>query len=128
MLRNEIDSTYFKSKACAKYVLTFTKFGEKWQLPFNTGNCKVLHIENNNPCHRYEINGENLEKVDEEKDLGVIVDSELKFNKPTGAAVKKANMKLGMIKKSFANLDENILPILYTSFAFSYSFTICGLV
>ena len=74
------------------------------------------------------MNGEKLEKVDEEKDLGVIVDNELKFHKHTAAAVKKANMKLGMIKKSLANLDENILPILYTSFAFSYSFTIWGLV
>ena len=96
------------------------RWSEKWQLPFNTGKCKVLHIGNNNPCHRYEINGKKLEKVDEEKDLGVIVDNELKFHKHTAAAVKKANMKLGMIKKSFANLDENILPILYTSLVRSH--------
>ena len=96
------------------------RWSEKWQLPFNTGKCKVLHIGNNNPCHPYVMNGSKLETVDEEKDLGVIVDSELKFHKHTAAAVKKANMKLGMIKKSFANLDENILPILYTSLVRSH--------
>ena len=24
---------------------------EKWQLPFNLGKCKILHIGNNNPKH-----------------------------------------------------------------------------
>ena len=95
-------------------------WSEKWQLPFNTGKCKVLHIGNSNPCYQYVMNGEKLEKVKEEKDLGVIVDSQLKFHKHTAAAVKKANMKLGMIKKSFAYLDENILPILYMSLVRSH--------
>ena len=95
-------------------------WSEKWQLPFNTGKCKVLHIGNSNPCYQYVMNGEKLEKVEEEKDLGVIVDSQLKFHKHTAAAVKKANMKLGMIKKSFAYLDENILPILYMSLVRSH--------
>ena len=95
-------------------------WSEKWQLPFNTGKCKVLHLGHNNPCHQYKMNGSKLEKVDEEKDLGVIVDSEIKFHKHAAAAVKKANMKLGMIKMTFANLDENILPLLYTSLVRSH--------
>ena len=95
-------------------------WSEKWQLPFNTGKCKVLHLGHNNPCHQYKMNGSKLEKVNEEKDLGVIVDSEIKFHKHAAAAVKKANMKLGMIRKSFANLDKNILPLLYTSLVRSH--------
>ena len=96
------------------------RWSEKWQLPFNTCKCKVLHIGSNNPCYQYKMNGRKLEKVEEEKDLGVIVDNELKFHKQSAAAVKKANMKLGMIKKSFASLDENILPSLYTSLVRSH--------
>ena len=95
-------------------------WSEKWQLPFNTCKCKVLHIGSNNPCYQYKMNGRKLEKVEEEKDLGVIVDNELKFHKQSAAAVKKANQKLGMIKKSFASLDENILPSLYTSLVRSH--------
>ena len=92
----------------------------KWQLPFNICKCKVLHIGNNNPCHQYTMNGKKLAKVDEEKDLGVIIDSELKFHKHTAAAIKKANMKLGMIKKSFACLDESVVLPLYTSLVRSH--------
>ena len=96
------------------------EWSKKWQLPFNTDKCKILHIGSSNPCHQYTMNGKKLGKVDEEKDLGVIIDSELKFHKQTAAAVKKANMKLGMIKKSFACLDENVMLPLYTSLVRSH--------
>ena len=39
----------------------------------------------------------------------------LKFHKQTAAAVKKANLVLGLIKKSFINLNQELLPILYKS-------------
>ena len=48
------------------------------------------------------MKGKKLEHINEEKDLGVIIDNELKFHKQTAAAVKKANSSLGIIKKSFA--------------------------
>ena len=66
------------------------------------------------------MNGKKLGKIDEEKYLGVIVDSQLKFHKHSAAAVKKANMKLGMIKKSFACLNENVLLLFYTSLVRSH--------
>ena len=96
------------------------RWSERWQLPFNTGKCKVLHLGHNNPCYQYKMNGQKLQKVDDEKDLGVVIDSQLKFHKHTAAVVKKANMKLGLIKKSFASLDETTLPILYTSLVRSH--------
>ena len=60
------------------------------------------------------MNGYTLEQVTEEKDLGIIIDKELKFHKHTAMAIKKANIILGLIKKSFVNLDTNSLPLLYT--------------
>ena len=92
-----------------------SEWSTKWQLPFNTRKCKVLHLGNSNPCHRYKMNGQKLEQVNEEKDLGVIIDKELRFHKQAAAAVKKANSRLGLIKKSFAVLDETTLPLLYNS-------------
>ena len=53
--------------------------------------------------------------IEEDKDLGGVIDNELKFHNHTSTVVKKANSKLGLIKKSFACLDESILPTLYTS-------------
>ena len=96
------------------------EWSKKWQLPFNTEKCTVLHIGFSNPCYQYTMNEMKLGTVHEEKDLGVIVDSELKFRKHCAAAVKKANMKLGMIKKSFACLDEDVLLPLYTSLVRSH--------
>ena len=87
----------------------------KWQLPFNVKKCKVLHIGSTNPCRRCKMNGHYLEDIEEEKDLGVSVDSELKFHKQAAAIVKSANSRLGLIRKAFASLDEETLPLLFKS-------------
>ena len=92
-----------------------TAWSDKWQLPFNVDKCKSLHIGKNNRQHVYEMNGQQLEQIEEQRDLGVLVDNELKFHKQTAAAVKKANAVLGLVKKSFALLDDRTLPLLYKS-------------
>ena len=94
---------------------SLTNWSGKWELPFNVGKCKVLHLGRTNPCNKYKMAGRYLEQVEEEKDLGVLVDSELKFHKQAAAATKTANSRLGLIKKSFAMLDMTSLPLLYTS-------------
>ena len=52
------------------------------------------------------------EKVNFEKDLGVIIDSDHKFHKQISAVVKKAKIILGLIKRTFTIKDETI-PLLY---------------
>ena len=86
-----------------------------WQLPFNVGKCKTLHIGRNNKHHVYKMNGNKLEQVKEQKDLGVLIDDGLKFHKQTAAAIKKANSVLGAIKRSFAKHNNTTLPLLFTS-------------
>ena len=87
----------------------------RWQLPFNETKCKSLHIGKKKHCQTYKMNGYTLEQVTEEKDLGMIIDNELKFHKHAAMAIKKANRILGLSKKSFVNLDTNSLPLLYKS-------------
>ena len=48
-----------------------------------------------------------------EKDLGVMIDHELKFECHISEAIKKANTKLGMIKRTFVCQDESMLSQLY---------------
>ena len=88
-------------------------WAEKWQLYFNTDKCNSLHIGKANKRQVYQMNGKSLDQVMEEKDLGVIIDNELKFHRQTATSVKKANRVLGIIKKSFSHLDESTLPLLY---------------
>lgn len=45
-----------------------------------THKCCVLHIGNVNPKHKYSINGIKLTNVTEVADLGVTVDSKLRFD------------------------------------------------
>ena len=68
-----------------------------------------------NNINVYEMNGQQLEQVNDEKDLGVLIDDELKFHKHTAAAIKKANGILGIIRNSFALLHSVTLPLLYKS-------------
>ena len=54
------------------------KWSDKWLLKFNKEKCKVMHVGFNNRKHNYELQSQRLIKVEEEKDLGVIVKSDLK--------------------------------------------------
>ena len=47
------------------------------------------------------------------KDLGVHIDSMLKFREHASAAVAKANQILAVIRRSFALIDERTLPLLF---------------
>ena len=49
------------------------------------------------------------------KDLGVYVDPELKFRKQA-AAVSKATQILSLIRRSFSNINEHTLPLLFKTF------------
>ena len=61
------------------------------------------------------MDGYILEQVENEKDLGVIIDKDLKFHAQTSASVKKANQILGLIKKTVRTKNETSIPLLYMS-------------
>ena len=92
-----------------------SEWSERWQLPFNTGKCKSLHIGKKNKHRIYEMNGQQLDQVKEEKDSGVLIDDELKFHKQTAASIKTANRVLGVVKTSFSYFDDRNLPLIYKS-------------
>ena len=116
------DAKLFRSTKTSGDVITLQNdinklmaWSKEWQLPFNVDKCKSLHIGRSNSRNHYEMGGEKLGQLCEQKDLGVLVDDQLKFHKHTAAAVKKANSILGLVKKTFALLDSNTVPTLYTS-------------
>jgi len=71
---------------------------------FNIDKCKVglMHLGLNNVKAKYEMNGKYLEEVIDERDYGVIKQSDLKCIKQCLKAVCTANKVLGMIKRSFS--------------------------
>ena len=91
---------------------------KKWLLKFNTSKCHVLtlgKLENIRYVYRYSIAGEELEHVFSEKDLGVIIDSDLTFEEHITTKIKKANQMMGLVRRSFTFLDGNTFTRLYTT-------------
>ena len=56
-----------------------------------------------------------MSKVDEIRDIGVIIDSELKFEKHINSKIQTANKILGIIRRSFMFLNCDIFIPLYKS-------------
>ena len=96
---------------------TLSNWSDHWKLYFNTSKCKCMHIGRNNINHTYTMtsNGQtsNITECDEEKDLGVIIDNELKFDSHIQEAIKRANRTLGLIKRTFSYLDKEMFLMLY---------------
>ena len=53
-------------------------WARKWEMQFNVGKCKVLHVGRRNREFTYTMDGVPLVAVKEEKDLGVWIQSDLK--------------------------------------------------
>ena len=88
-------------------------WSDLWQLSFNEAKCKVLHIGSRNPRRPYTMRGIELESVPIEKDLGVHVDTDLKFRKQAASAAAKGNQMLALVRRSFGCIDRVTLPLLY---------------
>ena len=85
----------------------------RWRMEFNVDKCKVMHLGKWNPRSAYTMGGENLAVTTEEKDLGVIFDEKLEFGKHIRVMVNRANRMLGMIRRGFTCLDQEIFKLLY---------------
>ena len=72
-----------------------------------------MHFGRVNPHQDYQMSCHTLEAIDQEKDLGVIIDDTLKFHGHTAAALKKGNQMLDVIKKAYCTRDALTIPILY---------------
>jgi hypothetical protein len=92
-------------------LLKLQHWTEKWQLKFNTTKCKHLHIGKNEPGS-FQLNGQEIHRVEKEKDLGVIFQNNLLFDQHISEKVNKANRMFGVIRRTFHHLDiKTFLPL-----------------
>ena len=75
--------------------------------------CKVLHVGRNNKKFEYFMNGEKLDSVDSERDIGVIVDKSLKPS-------LQASGVLTQITRALLYRDRNTFLKLYIQFVRCY--------
>ena len=87
-------------------------------IQFNTTKCKVLTVTRKKQPLNYDytLNHAQLERVTEEKDLGVIVNNTLSWEKHVNSVAAKANQLLGLLKRTCPLLtDVSVRRTLYPS-------------
>ena len=72
-----------------------------------------MHFGSKNKHNKYTMNGNELEVVEVEKDVGVLVSSSLKPSQQCSAAAGKANGVLGQISRAVKYRDKRTFVQLY---------------
>lgn len=91
------------------------EWASKWQMNFNEEKCKIMGFGFKNKNASYFINGKELGRVQEERDLGIIISSNLKVGRQCGKAASKGNQILGMIYRTFSTRNRGVMLKLYKS-------------
>ena len=89
-------------------------WSQDWQMLFNTSKCHMLHLGNKNKEFEYTMGGRVLDKVDSEKDVGVLVHQSLKPSLQCAKAAAKANQVLGQLARAVTYRDKQTFLKLYT--------------
>ena len=85
-----------------------------WLLKFNTAKCKVLHLDiNSNPCNDYVLDGSKLEVVDAEKDLGLLISKDLKWDEQVKSSLCKANQTIAWITRNVICKSKEVMKKIY---------------
>ena len=93
-----------------------------WKMGLNLNKCKIMHLGNKkihqNHHYSFELNDVCyiLENSQSERDLGVSIQNNLKWESQVNSAVTKANAILGKLKNSFKNWDLKTFRLLFTSY------------
>ena len=89
------------------------EWSNRWLLKFNEKKCTVLNIGKRNPKYTYRMGGAQLAHSEQEKDLGVLITTDLKPAMQVARAAAAANSMLGRIKSTLTCLSEETLLPLY---------------
>ena len=73
----------------------------KWGMRFNVSKCQGLPVHNKNSIvYDYNMNGTGLKRVNEFNDLGILITSNLTWEKQITVMCSNANRRLGYVKRT----------------------------
>ena len=89
---------------------------ETWGISFNVLKCKVMHVGFNNQHYEYTMGGSKLAATKEEKDLGVVMTSNLKPSAQCSKAARTAQAVLGQLSRAFHFRDRHVFVQLFKQY------------
>lgn len=87
-----------------------------WQMPLNDNKCTLLHLGYNNPRYQYTIDENEVRKVKEQRDLGVLLCEDFKWATHINTIIKKTNSLIYLITKAFKNLTPEMVRKLHKTY------------
>ena len=98
-------------------IYSLQNWAQTWCMSFNIDKCSVLVFNptQSSPQAEYKLNDTALAVVQETKYLGVVLQSNLKFNNHIQSKVLKAKRQLGMLKRALHAAPEKARLLAYTS-------------
>ena len=92
------------------------KWAKKWGMQFNIPKCKIMHLGRSNPCYEYTMDGVKLTVTEEEKDIGVTIQRNLKPSKHCKRVAGTASAVLRQLTRNFHYRDKTIFKKLYMQY------------
>jgi hypothetical protein len=98
---------------------TLQNWSDKWLLKSNAEKCKITQVGHKlNTKYHMGMSGTRikLEIIEEEKDLGVFIRSDLKSSTQCLKSTAKARRVVGMIRRNFHRLDTGDFLLIYKTY------------
>ena len=92
------------------------KWAQDWQMEFNVDKCHVMHIGSNNHEFKYMMGDKELKSSDFEKDIGVLIQRNLRPSLQCSKAAQKANAVLAQLSRAVSYRDKDTFLHLYRTY------------
>ena len=91
----------------------FVAWSDKWLLKCHPDKCVTMDMGTKNTNHQYHMGQHDLARTECEKDIGVHIDDQLKFDKHISNILNKANCTLAITRKIFEYQNKNTISLIF---------------